>query len=352
MRETSDLGHPDDWRSEYVGGAMKRNGRWRVIVAVALALVGAGAEAASAGEPPPGTEIVSPVDQAIMVYVPSGVFTMGLDPADGEQLAKDLGFKDATSLCTAEAYPKRKVNLPGFFMDQTEVTVERWNKYVRATGTELKSKETSRHFDDPAAQLFPAAEIPWEDARKYAAWAGKLLPTEAQWEKAARGADGRLYPWGNEPPSADRGHFGEKGKPPRLYVVVGRFPKGASPYGALDMLGNQYEWTSEMKSLYPGHPLDPADPLSAQVKEWCDGSNVCLRGGSWYHGWISFYAAKRFGLLPNETYYHVGFRTVWVPPAGYFESAEFTHAKAAVPGRKAQLAALVKAAEQAGTAKP
>jgi formylglycine-generating enzyme required for sulfatase activity len=252
---------------------------------------------------------------------------MGIDKAEGDAIAKLLGFQDAAGIWALEAYPRHTVDLPGFFIDQCEVTVARWKQYVQATGTVLKSQETSRHFDDPAAQQLPAAEIPWEEAKRYAAWAGKVLPSEAQWEKAARGTDGRFFPWGNDPPTTERGHFGEKGKRPRLYVPVGGFPKGVSPYGALDMLGNQYEWTAERKTLYPGHPLDPADPQTEKAKAYCDGSNVALRGGSWYHGPISFYAAKRFGLLPDETLYHVGFRTVWVPPPGYFESQEFEKAR-------------------------
>lgn len=283
--------------------------------------------AATAAEPPLGTRIVHPGDGAVMVYVPSGPFTMGIDKADGDVIARLLGFDDAAGIWALEAYPRHTVDLPGFFIDQCEVTVARWKRYVQATGTVLKSKETSRHFDDPAAQQLPAAEILWEDAKKYSAWAGKALPSEAQWEKAARGTDGRLFPWGNDPPTPERGHFGEKGKRPSLYVPVGGFPKGASPCGALDMLGNQYEWTSERKVLYPGHPLDPADPQTEKLKAYCDSSNVALRGGSWYHGPISFYAAKRFGLFPDETFYHIGFRTVWVPPPGYFDSQDFAKAR-------------------------
>jgi formylglycine-generating enzyme required for sulfatase activity len=277
--------------------------------------------AVGAGEPPAGTKIVHPIDGAIMVYVPGGEFTMGLDEAEADHIARDLGYKKADDLWAWEAYPKHKVNVPGFFIDQCEVTVARWQKYIKATGAVLKSTETSRHFDKPVEQSLPAAEIPWDDAKKYADWAGKALPTEAQWEKAARGTDGRLYPWGNEPPTAARGHFGAKDKTPALYTAVGSYPQGASPYGALDMLGNQYEWTADRLVPYPDNPR--ADKMKAHA----DGSLVCARGGSWYHGWIGFYAAKRFGLEPNETYYHIGFRTAWVPPAGYFESDAFRRAR-------------------------
>jgi formylglycine-generating enzyme required for sulfatase activity len=275
------------------------------------------------GEPMAGTRIVHPVDGAVMVYVPSGTFTMGLSREEGEVVAKLLGFESGTTLWVAEAWPQRRVEVGGFFIDRCEVTVGQWQRYLEATGGEQRPWETVRHFGKPDAVNLPAGEIAWRDAISYADWAGKALPTEAQWEKAARGEDGRLFPWGNDAPTEAHGHW--KG---RLYVKVGSFPLGASPYGALDMLGNQYEWTIERKRLYPDNPLRDDEPNSKMIKEINDGRDVCLRGGSWYHGQVGFYAAKRFGFGPEETHYHVGFRTVWVPAEGYFESAEFAEAKA------------------------
>lgn len=292
------------------------------------------AEPAAAGEPAAGTTIVWAADGALMVYVPAGEFIMGLDEAEANTIAQHLGYPDGNALWAWEAYPKHRVTLPGYFIDQYEVTVEQWQRYVKATGCALKSTETSKHFDRPGEQLLPAAEIPWDEAKAYAKWAGKALPTEAQWEKAARGTAGRLYPWGNDPPTHQHGHFGHKQgeteKGAELYTLVGSYPRGASPYGALDLLGNQYEWTAEMSVPYPGNPQ--ADKMKDYPTTF-----ACLRGGSWYHGWIGYYAAKRFGFKPNETYYHVGFRTVWVPPAGYFQSADFAAAQAAVKDRRAQL---------------
>jgi len=271
-----------------------------------------------------GTRILYSGDGAVMVYVPAGEFIMGIDEADARKIANDLGLK-VDQLWAWEAFPKRTVRLEGYFIDRCEVTVGQLRKYVKATGTILKSKESSRHFDLPENFSFPAAEITWDEAKRYAQWAGKSLPTEAQWEKAARGSDGRIYPWGNSPPTAEYGHFGPMFNQPALYVPVGSHPKGASPYGALDLLGNQYEWTSDMNLPYPGNPQ------AEKMKDYA-GTCVVLRGGSWYHGKVGFYAAKRFGLLPNETYYHVGMRTVWVPPAGYFQSESFKKDQAAATG--------------------
>ena len=287
----------------------------------------------AAAEPAAGTVIVHPVDGARMVYVSSGPFVMGIDEAEANTIASQLGFKDAEAIWAFESYPRHTVELPGYFIDECEVNVARWQKFVAATGHKTASQETSRHFGHPEAQQLPAAEITWEEAKAYARWAGKSLPTEAQWEKAARGEDGRLYPWGNDPPTADLGHFGLQGKASaaadgvRRSAAVGSYPQGRSPYGGLDMLGNQYEWTSEKKRPYPGNPQGEKMAGSEEF--------VCLRGGSWYHGWISFFSAKRFGLKPDETYYHVGFRTVWPPPAGYFAGADFTRDRRAAEGTAA-----------------
>ena len=315
------------------------------------------ATAPAGDEPAAGAEIVSPADAAIMVYVPAGEFVMGIDPTDADKIAKDLGYTKVDDLWAWEAYPSHKVNLPGYFIDKYEVTVEQWQKFVQAAGqgspprspaaagsSTSKYRETTQHFDKPAEQALPAGEIRWDEAKKYAAWAGKSLPTEAQWEKAARGSDGRLYPWGNDGPTHQHGHFGKKrgesGQMPLLYTWVGRYPEGASPYGCMDMLGNQYEWTGEMLVPYPGNPQVD------KMKEYA-GTFACLRGGSWYHGWVGYYAAKRFGFKPDETYYHVGLRTVWTPPKGYFQSEDFKKAREAVKQRKAQLAEMVEKAQQA-----
>lgn len=285
------------------------------------------ASSALAQEPPGGSGIRHPRDGAVMVWVPGGPFVMGLDEADADTVARHLGFQSGKDLWAWDSYPKRKVHVDGFFIDKHEVTVARWQQFVRASGHRSKSTETSRHFDQPEKQDLPAGEITWAEAKAYAQWAGRRLPTDAEWEKAARGTDGRLYPWGNDPPTLEHGHFGGKKERPLLYTRVGASPKGASPYGVLDMVGNQYEWTADWMEPYPGNPQ--AD----KMKDYAGKKNVSLRGGSWYHGWISFCAAKRFGLRPDETYYHVGFRTVWTPPPGYFTTAEYRAAVKAAASR-------------------
>jgi formylglycine-generating enzyme required for sulfatase activity len=151
-----------------------------------------------------------------------------------------LGIKDAAALWAWHCYPRRTVTLPGYFIDETQVTVARWKKFVRATGHQSVFKETSRHFDVSENQSLPAGKITWEEAGVCSRWAGKSLPSEAQWEKAARGTGGRFYPWGNDAPTHEYAHTGTPQKRPALYTHVGRFARVASPYGALDMIGNQY----------------------------------------------------------------------------------------------------------------
>jgi formylglycine-generating enzyme required for sulfatase activity len=162
-------------------------------------------------------------------------------------------------------------------------------------GPELKPEQ---------AQL-PIAEVRWKSAQEYANWAGKQLPTEAMWEKAARGTDGRWYPWGNEKPDpAIHGVLSLTDALPGP-KPVGSYPKGASPYGAMDMAGNVYEWTSDWVEPYPNSP----EPKGSWGHQY-----VILRGGSFYHTLHSYRTAKRFGFEPDITYFHVGFRTAWYPP--------------------------------------
>lgn len=117
---------------------------------------------------------------------------------------------------------------------------------------------------------YPAAELSWHGALAYCRWRGKRLPSEAEWEKAARGTDGRRYPWGNQPPTSELaffgGFFGET-------VPVGRYPKGASPYGVLDMAGQVWEWTRSLYRKYPYQSRDGREKLKA------DGARVA-RGGT------------------------------------------------------------------------
>ncbi len=187
-------------------------------------------EPAPAAAPAPMT-----AQQSEMVLVPSGEFTMGT--------------KDKAS----PAYPERKVNLPAFWIDKYEVTNAQFldfsikNNY---TGEGAKQGSDWRLFFTPEKALFPVVYITWNDAQAYCKALGKRLPTEEEWEKAARGSDGRGYPWGNEWQDGQANTY-EAGM--TKAVAVGQF-NDVSPYGAHDMLGNVQEWTGSWYASYPGNP--------------------------------------------------------------------------------------------------
>lgn len=309
-----------------------------------LSAVVAHAAEAQTNEPSAGATIVHSVDGAIMVYVPSGYFVMGMNADEATKYAASLNYPDYHKIAAEEWFPRRRVWVDGFFVDKHEVTNERWAKFL-ASGQLKRAADAPKNT--PAAKtpgefdLYPVVNVYWDEARKYANWAHKSLPSEAQWEKAARGTDGRTYPWGNEPPTEDRGVFVDKTNQPRHYQMVGSKPAGASPCGALDMAGNVYEWTSEWMEPYPNNPeFNPAGPWGHQFG--------VVRGGSFYHANFAYACAKRMGFAPKETYYHVGFRTTWTPPDGYFASEQFKKDQAAVKDREADIERM----RQKGAAKP
>lgn len=301
---------------------------------------------ARAAEPQASEAIVHPRDGAIMVYVPQGKFIMGMDKDEADQVARLLGAADADALWMWECYPRRTLDLPGFFIDQYEVTVGRWQRFAEASAYTNTPREISRHYAEPGGMALPVGEITQSQAMAYAAWACKTLPSDEQWEKACRGTDGRWWPWGNTPPAPDQANMDSKAGN-NLYTWVGRFPKGVSPYGCHDMIGNQYEWTCGTVAPYPGNPD------AARMAEYRSAENRCVRGGSWYHGYKSGYASKRMGFENNTTYYHIGFRCVWIPPQGWFDTPEFAAAKDLVAKARAELEtqiAKAKASTNNGTA--
>jgi len=309
------------------------------VILLAATAIGAQRPARLPKEPPAGLEIVHPVDRAIMVYVPAGFFIMGMNADEADRHAKSLGYKDYHAIAAEEWLPRRRVYVEGFFVDKHEATIERWGRFLEATGYRPKQAKGPKPSRPGATDLYPAAKVFWSEAQRYANWAGKALPTEKQWEKAARGTDGRIYPWGNESLSPERGVFVDLNSGRSTFLqMVGSKPAGASPYGCMDMAGNVYEWTSEWVEPYPNNPeISPKGPWGHQFG--------CLRGGSFYHGKLAYSAAKRFGFEPDETYFHVGFRTVWEPPEGYFASDAFKRAAAEVKARKTELKAKRKQAD-------
>jgi len=263
----------------------------------------------SDGQACPDRFVVNPQDGAEMVWVPAGEFTMGSLEGEGDQ----------------EEHPQHTVMLSGFWLDKTEVTNEQYGKFVawmKRTGDHSKcfkeepagKDHTPLRWTDEASMSMrgmrtgpkqPVVGVDWYDAYAYAAWASKRLPTEAQWEKAARGTDGRRYPWGDDW-DGSKCNSSESGK--RIAVDVGSYPEGRSPHGCLDMAGNVWEWCADWDG--PGYyKLSPRENPTGSA----NGSSRLLRGGSWSNSPFYCRSACRFGLDPVNGVTTAGFRCARTP---------------------------------------
>ena len=265
-----------------------------------------------AGDPeavPPGTlgdTRTRSADGMVMVYVPGGTFPMGSSTAqieDATALCEE--YPDEYGKCKSPGFgveaPEHSVTLDGFWLDRTEVT----NTHYRLCVADGACRE-SRLANDLAygGDDYPAAGIPWQDAQDYCVWAGGRLPTEAEWEYAARGSEGYTYPWGEEF-TCTGGNFWDKAsgcddgfaEP----APVGSFPEGTSWCGALDMAGNVWEWVADVYGPYPDEgQANPTGPAS--------GGERVLRGGSWGYHQPFVRAAYRYPVPPAADYLAVGFR--------------------------------------------
>ncbi len=239
-----------------------------------------------------GSSRFSQKDGMTMVYVPSGEFLMG--SADSDARASN------------DEKPQHRVYLDAFWVDKTEVTNAQYKKCVGAGACEASDTAT-----DPTrnSDTQPVVDVNSSMAQTYCQSAGRQLPTEAQWEKAARGTDGRVYPWGNQPATCEyavmndgSGNGCGKGDPA---WSVGSKPKGASPYGALDMAGNVSEWVSDWYSdtYYAGSPSkNPPGPPS--------GEHQVMRGGFVSSDTRYVRGASRHWNLPGNWSPDLGFRCV------------------------------------------
>lgn len=229
-----------------------------------------------------------PADDSVMVYVPAGTFAMGSD--DG---AKDEG-------------PVHEVELSAYYIDKYEVSWRQWKRsglpYVETLGNRLKVPEAP---DWGIVDEQPVVNVSWYDARAYVAWAGKRLPSEAQWEKAARGRDGRTYPWGNEPPDFSKAVWRDHPIAKESTAPVDCCAAGASPYGALNMAGNVYEWCDDVydKNFYAHSP-------SKDPRLEGEGRFRVLRGGAFLLEIEDLRSAYRYRLLPVDRTPYIGFRGV------------------------------------------
>jgi formylglycine-generating enzyme required for sulfatase activity len=221
-----------------------------------------------------------------LVYVPAGEFRMGSDGTNDDER------------------PAHTVYLDAFWIDQTEVTNARYRACAAAGAclppAEKGSPTRGDYYQNGAYAGFPVMGVTWEQAYAYCAWAGRRLPSEAEWEKAARGTDGRRYPWGDGPPDDSLANFDDQAGDTTL---AGSYPAGASPYGALDMAGNVWEWVSDWygTDYYQySPPENPAGPDTGEFR--------VIRGGSYNADNYSLRSVFRFGDHPGYWYSDVGLR--------------------------------------------
>jgi len=207
---------------------------------------------------------VDPFKYPGMVYIPAGDFVMGTDIAKEAEYPNTYGFLEEPY---EDEQPIRKVYLEGFYIDKYEVTIGEYSKFTKATNRKPPIEWVRMKLDIHRFSKYPVTHVTWADALAYAQWVDKKLPSEAEWEKAARGTDGRRYPWGNKF-DEKMGNFSKKGT-----MRVGFNKNDVSPFGVFDMGGSVSEWTRDALRPYEGNPA----PYRSIYKE----SLTVYRGGSW-----------------------------------------------------------------------
>jgi len=231
-----------------------------------------------------------------MVLVPAGEFEMGCN----------------SGCSNSNERPLHTVNLDAYYIDKYEVTNIKYDQCVSAEvcnepGSRQSATRTN-YYINPAYANYPVISVSWQQASTYCSWQGKRLPTEAEWEKAARGTTYRLYPWGDDDITCDLANGNNNMCGIGDTDAVGSYPDGASPYGALDMAGNVWEWVSDWYSAtyYQTSPdTNPTGPDS--------GSYRVVRGGGWgsINGLLTSY--RNGGNEPAKQSATIGFRCVAEP---------------------------------------
>jgi eukaryotic-like serine/threonine-protein kinase len=257
-------------------------------------------------------------DNMVMVYVPEGPFTMGSNTGDESER------------------PEHTVTLNEFWIDKTEVTNAMFQAFVQANNYQTEAERIGKayyldlnarswqridgidwqHPRGPESNLiglstYPVVNVSWNDAIAYCAWVGGHLPSEAEWEKAARGPDGHTYPWGDTTPSGNLLNFADvnldvdwadktMNDGNQMTAPVGSYPDGASPYGVLDIAGNVWEWVNDWYAVYPGGDETASPDFGVTYR--------VLRGGSWDYQESYARSAYRLRGTPYDASSNIGFR--------------------------------------------
>lgn len=234
-----------------------------------------------------------------MIFIAAGKFIMGSEEVDREALQQRFGMTRAPY---RNEQPQRKVNIDGFYIDKYEVTNKEYKEFTDATG-EKPPPDWVNDTYSPSLDAQPVVMVTWYNSDSYCKWKSKRLPTEAEWEKVARGTDGRSFPWGNEFEDKKANALGLTGGT----APVGTFKEDVSPFGVFDMAGNVSEWTQDWYKAYPDSQyLDEAYGETYKV----------VRGGGW--GGIGHYSF--------DFYYRASFRN-YIQPTLYFNDVGFRCAK-------------------------
>lgn len=220
----------------------------------------------------------------IMVLIPAGEFAMG----------SDRGQEDEQ--------PVHRVSLKAFYLDVYEVTVSRFGEFLASQKPDAPFKWNEAGAG--AHENKPVVGVNWYDARDYCRWAGKRLPTEAEWELAARGSEGRIYPWGSAHPTKGHANAGQtKWHGYDTLTNVGRYESGKTPEGVYDLAGNLWEWVADWydPTYYQFSGRDnPKGPSAGPLR--------ALRGGAWNNDSKAIRSANRAGYAPDARRNDVGFR--------------------------------------------
>jgi formylglycine-generating enzyme required for sulfatase activity len=235
-------------------------------------------------------------DGAPMILIPEGVFLMGVT-----KWARDGG---------RDEYPSHEVELPAYYIDKYEVTNGHYLEFIRETG-----HRAPKHLHDATKDLWqdglmpesithlPVINVDWFDAKAYCVWAGKRLPTEAEWEKAGKGTDDRRFPWGNVEPTHKHLNFNQKWRGEQTLVPVGIYEPGKSPYGLYDMAGNVWEWVADWydAAYYQTSPRrNPQGPDQ--------GTRKVLRSSGWQVETPQVRVFTRVASDPLDRNHSTGFR--------------------------------------------
>ncbi|MBI3610850.1 MAG: formylglycine-generating enzyme family protein [Nitrospirae bacterium] len=233
-----------------------------------------------------------------MAVIPAGTFIMGSDKVDTGGVGVQLGM---IRPLYQDEHPQKEISLSTFYMDRFEVTQAQYKVFTDQTGYRFPPVWKNGAIP-PRRENHPVTFVSWYDALQYCRWAGKRLPTETEWEKAARGPNGLEYPWGNTY-EAGRANTGDSEINDTL--PVGRFESGKSPYGIYDLIGNVGEWVEDWYKPYPGN--SQTGPLFGERLK-------VIRGGSWgggggHYAMSLFYrAAHRLFADPLDRFPDTGFR--------------------------------------------